>query len=157
MNLSRSLHFRVFGIVLTMIACAVGGAFSIVWMQQQINRTAVRCQGIEREMEEVLRKLRYLDERIASFHQPVALQAKVAGRLRPAEQNQIVWVRAPQPIDGGVYSRRDGEAFSRGIDEPIFSRSSNPKTLNRFLYVTDHFHALPPIRQRSLSGDSSGL
>ncbi len=112
MNLSRSLHFRVFGIVLTMIACAVGGAFSIVWMQQQINRTAVRCQGIEREMEEVLRKLRYLDERIASFHQPVALQAKVAGRLRPAEQNQIVWVRAPQPIDGGVYSRRDGEAFS---------------------------------------------
>ena len=84
----------------------------IVWMQQQINRTAVRCQGIEREMEEVLRKLRYLDERIASFHQPVALQAKVAGRLRPADQNQIVWVRTPKVEDRGVYTRRMTEVSS---------------------------------------------
>ena len=112
MNLSRSLHMRVFSIVLTMIACAVGSAFCIVWMQQQINRTAVHCQGIEREMEEVLRKLRYLDERIASFHQPVALQAKVAGRLRPADQNQIVWVRAPQVEDRGVYTRTASEVSS---------------------------------------------
>lgn len=112
MNLSCALHFRIFGIVLIMIACSVGGAFAIVWMQQQINRTAVRCQGIEREMEEVLRKLRYLDERIASFHQPVALQAKVAGRLRPADQNQIVWVRTPQVEDRGIYTRRMTEVSS---------------------------------------------
>ena len=104
MTVSRTLRLRIFCIVLTMIACAVGSAFSIVWMQQQINRTAVHCQGIEREMEEILRKLRYLDERIASFHQPVALQARVAGRLRPAEVNQIVWVRPTVPEDRGIFA-----------------------------------------------------
>lgn len=115
MTLSRSTRFRVFAIALTMLASTVGAAFSVVWMQQQINRTATRCQGIEREMEEVLRKLRYLDERIASFHQPVALQAKVAGRLRPADDSQIVWVRAPQPLDRGVYARSPADAPSSEV------------------------------------------
>lgn len=105
MKLSSSTRLRLLAVVITMIACSVGGAFSIVWMQQQINRTAVGCQRIEREMEVVLRKLRFLDERIASFLQPVALQAKVAGRLRPADDNQIVWARTEPLQDNGAFTR----------------------------------------------------
>jgi len=80
-------------LILAMIAVTVGSAFTIVWMQQQISRTAQQSQALEAQLAETTRKLRYLDERIATVHQPVVLQGRVAGVLRPSTDNQIVWVR----------------------------------------------------------------
>jgi len=71
----------------------VSSAVAVVWMQQQISRTARNGQKLEAQLAETSRKLRYLDERIATVHQPVVLQGRVAGVLRPSSDNQIVWVR----------------------------------------------------------------
>lgn len=91
-------------IVIVMIAVTVSSAFSVVWMQQQISRTAQRSQSLENQLAETTRKLRYLDERIATFHQPVVLQGKVAGVLRPSADHQIVWVRERELSTGRAYA-----------------------------------------------------
>ena len=107
MNLSSQTRNRIFFMTIVAIAIAVVSAFAIVWMQQQINRTAKHSQQIEREMEETMRRLRTLDERIASLHQPVVLQGKVAGVLRPSLENQIVWVEDRQVGTGRTYVATD--------------------------------------------------
>ena len=114
MNLSAQTRNRLFCMVVVMIAIAVASAFGIVWMQQQINRTAKHSQQIEREMEETMRRLRYLDERIASLHQPVVLQGKVAGVLRPSLENQVVWVEERQIATGRSYTT--AEPYEVSID-----------------------------------------
>ncbi len=79
--------------IMMMIIMTASCAFTIVWMQQQISRTASRTKQLEANLAETVRKLNYLDERIATMHQPVVLQGKVAGALRPSTESQIVWVR----------------------------------------------------------------
>ncbi|MFT4901682.1 MAG: hypothetical protein ACI81V_000957 [Lentimonas sp.] len=90
--------------VLAMIAITVTSAFAIVWMQQQISRTAQNSKSQEIELAEMVRKLRYLDERIATLHQPVVLQGKVAGVLRPSVDEQIVWVNERSVASGRAYA-----------------------------------------------------
>jgi hypothetical protein len=87
-----------------MIAITVMSAFAIVWMQQQISRTAQSSKEQEAKLAETVRKLRYLDERIATLHQPVVLQGKVAGILRPSMDNQIVWVNERSMASGRAYA-----------------------------------------------------
>jgi len=87
-------------LVFAMIFVTAASALSTVWLQQQISRTAERSRQVEDELAEVVRKLNFLDERIATIHQPVVLQGKVAGVLRPSAENQVVWVRE-QPVDSG--------------------------------------------------------
>jgi hypothetical protein len=102
-NISQKARGRFFFFIIAMIAVTVGSGFAIVWMQQQISRTAKRSQQVEAQLAETVRKLRYLDERIATMHQPVVLQAKVAGSLRPSLDNQIVWVRESNVPTGRAY------------------------------------------------------
>jgi len=97
-----------------MIAITVGSAFAIVWMQQQISRTAENSQLLESQLAETSRKLSYLDERIATVHQPVVLQGKVAGLLRPSTENQIVWVRENNLPTGRAYA--DSEPYKASMD-----------------------------------------
>jgi hypothetical protein len=87
-----------------MIVVTVGSAFAIVWIQQQISRTAQSSKALESQLAETSRKLRYLDERIAGYHQPVVLQGKVAGVLRPSVENQVVFVQERQLATGRSYA-----------------------------------------------------
>jgi hypothetical protein len=103
-NISQKARGRFFFFIIAMIAVTVGSGFAIVWMQQQISRTAKRSQEVESQLAETVRKLRYLDERIATMHQPVVLQGKVAGTLRPSLDNQIVWVRESNVPTGRAYA-----------------------------------------------------
>jgi hypothetical protein len=100
---SRNRRHTV-ALILAMVAITVISAFSIVWMQQQISRTAESSQKLESQLAETLRKLRFLDERIATYHQPVVLQGKVAGVLRPSLENQVVWVEERQLPSGRSYA-----------------------------------------------------
>ncbi|MDP4610753.1 MAG: hypothetical protein NWT02_06160 [Opitutales bacterium] len=95
---------RIYLLVVAMIAITVISAFTIVWMQQQISRTAQNSKENEAMLAETVRKLRYLDERIATMHQPVVLQGKVAGVLRPSMDNQIVWVNEHNVATGRAYA-----------------------------------------------------
>ena len=103
-NISQKARGRFFFFIIAMIAVTVGSGFAMVWMQQQISRTAKRSQEVESQLAETVRKLRYLDERIATMHQPVVLQGKVAGALRPSLDNQIVWVRESNVPSGRAYA-----------------------------------------------------
>ena len=103
-NISQKARGRFFFFIIAMIAVTVGSGFAIVWMQQQISRTAKRSQEVESQLAETVRKLRYLDERIATMHQPVVLQGKVAGTLHPSLDNQIVWVRESNVPTGRAYA-----------------------------------------------------
>ncbi|MGB0334698.1 MAG: hypothetical protein ACPGGN_05035 [Opitutales bacterium] len=95
---------RVATLIFTLILVTVGSAFSIVWMQQQISRTAQNSKQFESKLAETARKLRFLDERIAGYQQPVVLQGKVAGVLRPSLEDQIVWVQERQLASGRTYT-----------------------------------------------------
>ncbi|HBM85375.1 MAG TPA: hypothetical protein DD423_01035 [Opitutae bacterium] len=103
-QITHKTRGRIYCLIVAMIAITVGSGFAIVWMQQQISRTAQHSQKTEALLAETVRKLRYLDERIATMHQPVVLQAKVAGTLRPSMDNQIVWVRESNAPSGRAYA-----------------------------------------------------
>lgn len=103
-SMSSQSRKQIYMLVISMIAITVMSAFSIVWMQQQISRTAQNSKENEAKFGETVRKLRYLDERIATMHQPVVLQGKVAGVLRPSIDNQIVWVNEQNVANGRAYA-----------------------------------------------------
>lgn len=104
MKLSPKTRSRSIALVLFIAAITVGSAFAIVWTQQQISRTAQSSKQIEADLAEMVRKIGFLDERIATLHQPVILQGRVAGTLRPSMENQIVWVREQEMPTGRAYA-----------------------------------------------------
>ena len=55
-------------------------------------------------MTEINRRLSYVNEKIATMHQPIVLQSKVADTLRPSLENQIVWVRERESPSGRTYA-----------------------------------------------------
>ena len=95
---------NVISLILAMVTVTFSCAFAIVWIQQQISRTALSSKHFESRLAETSRKLRYLDERIAGFHQPVVLQGKVAGTLRPSVEDQVVFVEERQLATGRAYA-----------------------------------------------------
>ena len=103
LQLSSRARKHVILLILVMVTVIVGSAFAIVWMQQQISRTAQSSKRFESQLAETSRKLRFLDERIAGYHQPVILQGKVAGVLRPSVEDQVVFVEERQLATGRTY------------------------------------------------------
>ena len=104
LQLSSRARKHVILLILVMVTVIVGSAFAIVWMQQQISRTAQSSKRFESQLAETSRKLRFLDERIAGYHQPVILQGKVAGVLRPSVEDQVVFVEERQLATGCTYA-----------------------------------------------------
>ncbi|MBT64038.1 hypothetical protein QEH52_15045 [Coraliomargarita sp. SDUM461003] len=104
LKLSPKARKHVIALIFSMVVVTLGSAFAIVWMQQQISRTAQNSKQLESQLAETSRKLRYLDERIASYHQPVVLQSKVAGVLRPSVEDQVVFVQEQQLATGRTYA-----------------------------------------------------
>ncbi len=87
--------FRSSFLILTssIIIIVAVAAFSIVWLQQEINQTARSSLILDNQLGDIIGKIRYLDEKISKFHQPVVLQGKVAKSLRPSKESQVVWIR----------------------------------------------------------------
>ena len=115
LKLSDKARKQVTLLILAMITVTVGSAFAIVWMQQQISRTAQSSKHFESQLAETSRKLRYLDERIAGNHQPVVLQGKVAGILRPSVEDQVVFVEERQLATGRAYAVSQPYEVSMGL------------------------------------------
>ena len=80
-----------------------GGSFSLLWIQHEVSKVAKQTVLLEKRHQEMLRKLDYLDERIANAHQPIILQSKVSNRLVPIMDKQIVWVESTASGAGSVY------------------------------------------------------
>ena len=103
-RLSQKNRSQITYLIIVMIAVTVFSGFALVWMQQQISRTAQRSQKVEAEMDEINRRLSYVNEKIATMHQPIVLQSKVADTLRPSLENQIVWVRERETLNRRTYA-----------------------------------------------------
>jgi hypothetical protein len=115
LNLSSKARKQVAVLILAIGAVIVTSSFAIVWMQQQISRTAQSSKQFESELAETTRKLRFLDERIAGYHQPVVLQGKVAGILRPSVEDQVVFVQERQLATGRSYAVSQPYEVSMGL------------------------------------------
>ena len=114
LQISYRARKHVILLILVMVTVVVGSAFGIVWLQQQISRTAQSSKRFESQLAETSRKLRFLDERIAVYHQPVVLQGKVAGVLRPSVEDQVVFVEERQLATGRTYAV--SQSYESSID-----------------------------------------
>ena len=89
--------------VICLLTVIGGGSFSLLWIQHEVSKVAKQTVLLEKRHQEILRKLNYLDERIANAHQPIVLQSKVSNRLVPIMDKQIVWVESTASGAGSVY------------------------------------------------------
>ena len=89
--------------VICLLTVIGGGSFSLLWIQHEVSKVAKQTVLLEKRHQEMLRKLDYLDERIANAHQPIILQSKVSNRLVPIMDKQIVWVESTTSGAGSVY------------------------------------------------------
>ena len=93
-----------FGVMIVCILSIVGGgSFSLLWIQHEVSKVAKQTVLLEKRHQEMLRKLDYLNERIANAHQPIVLQSKVSNRLVPIMDDQIVWVETTATGAGNAY------------------------------------------------------
>ena len=89
--------------VICLLTVVGGGSFSLLWIQHEVSKVAKQTVLLEKRHQEMLRKLDYLDERIANAHQPIVLQSKVSNRLVPIMDKQIVWVESTATGAGSAY------------------------------------------------------
>jgi hypothetical protein len=123
---SRQPKFRLqsFSIFFGVISLTVVSAFAIVWMQQTISRTAQKAVSLEADLAKKVDQLRYLDKRISTSHQPVTLQGKVTGSLRPAKDLQVVWVAERSSSQGRIYANAGSSPILQNL---AFFDRNNPR------------------------------
>ena len=114
-KISVSTRKKAIPIIVLMVIITLSSAFYIVWLQQQISRTAQSSKLLEADLAESSRKLRYTDERIARSHQPVVLQGKVTSTLRPLVKKQVVFVREREHATGRSYAISQSYEVSTGL------------------------------------------
>lgn len=103
-NTNKGALLFSFGImVICFLTVIGGGSFSLLWIQHEVSKVAKQTVLLEKRHQEMLRKLDYLDERIANAHQPIVLQSKVSNRLVPIMDKQIVWVETTASGAGSAY------------------------------------------------------
>lgn len=81
-----SLYFGLFFLV------SAGVSLSQVWIRQKIAEVGANLQSLERSLETVDQKNRYLDAKIAAVHHPEHLKRRIAAAFAPPEKYQIIWV-----------------------------------------------------------------
>ncbi len=113
MSSSTSRHFFVFTTV-CVICISAFSALGLIWLRQQISRTADRTNVVERQLVELDRRIGILNEQIAAATQPGIIQARVAGRLRPSRDFQVVFMQERVREDGFEYAVRD--PFETSVD-----------------------------------------
>ena len=85
------LRILILGMLIMLVSAA--GGISLVWMRQEISRSAASIMAKENELAGIKRSIRNLDSMIAAHHSPEALKAFAArinlGLISP-KQAQIV-------------------------------------------------------------------
>jgi hypothetical protein len=98
-----AMLFSLSVLLVCILTIVGGGSFSLLWIQHEVSKVAKQTVLLEKRHQEMLRKLDYLDERIANAHQPIVLQSRVSRRLAPILDKQIVWVETATSEAGSTY------------------------------------------------------
>lgn len=81
----------MFALLALLLAASAG--LGVVWMRQQITRTAHHVKTLEQQVAQVERSSSYLLSKIAEVHSPDFLKARTQGVLVPPSKEQVVWAK----------------------------------------------------------------
>lgn len=127
MSKSNGKGFKLGLILFSLLVFFVstGGALGVVWLRQQISRTAESCMVKEKELVVLQRKNIYLQSAIAQVHNPEYLKERVEGKLSVPSKNQIVWVNPAMLKNQNRYvatKGKGGQAMTKAFNESQYSR-----------------------------------
>jgi hypothetical protein len=91
-------------LVLLLLAEAAGGSLAIVRLRENGARMASDTIKLQRKIADATRQLQDTSARVAFEQNPDLLKARVAGRLGPIPDKNILWVRP------GISARTDAAA-----------------------------------------------
>ena len=91
------------------------GALGVVWMRQQITRSADKIKYYEMELQEIDRKKAFVDTRIAKAHSPENLIQRLGNRLVAPKSRQVVWVNETFRGDSNVLEQDLPTAPSKAV------------------------------------------
>lgn len=94
--MSRNKRVFKLGLIffsLLVFLISASGALGIVWLRQQISRTANDCILKEKELMALHRKNGYLQSMIAQMHNPQYLREKVGSKMALPNKQQVVWMK----------------------------------------------------------------
>lgn len=77
-------------VVLLTVFTAAGGGLGVVWLRQQITRSAQNSQLLEQELADLNRRNSFVATKISRTHHPEYLLGRVGNRLQPTREHQIV-------------------------------------------------------------------
>lgn len=104
---------------------STGGALGVVWLRQQISRTAESCMEKEKELVILQRKNIYLQSAIAHVHNPEYLKERVGGKLSVPSKKQIVWVNPAMAKEQNRYvaaKGKGGQAVAKAFNASQYNR-----------------------------------
>lgn len=88
----KTVQLGLVGLSLLIFLLSTGGALGLVWLRQQISRTAKSCIAKEKELAIIQRKNVYLHSIIAQVHNPEYLKERLESKLALPCKKQIVWM-----------------------------------------------------------------
>jgi hypothetical protein len=83
-------------LALLLLAEAAGGALAVTSLRQQWTKHAQSTRDLERQVDQITRKVRTFEAEVAEAQHPDLLAERIASRLAPPQPRQIFWVR-PAP------------------------------------------------------------
>lgn len=84
------------GLSLLLFLLSTAGALGLVWLRQQISRTAKSCIAKEKEIAIAQRKNSYLHSKIAQIHNPEYLKEQLESKFALPCKKQIVWMNSDE-------------------------------------------------------------
>ena len=90
-----ALYKQILTLLIMIAVVTVSGCLGLLWLRQKIEITAQATRTLEVEIAKEERKLRYIDSKIAEFHQPQYLEQQIRRlglKLKPPQADQIVYL-----------------------------------------------------------------
>lgn len=113
----------VFTLLALLLTASAG--LSVVWMRQQIMRTAQHAKTLEQQVAQVERKSSYLLSKIAEVHSPEFLKARTQGVLVAPTKSQVVWATLPQKPVSGRAVESASEPYSINFELAILATTTS--------------------------------
>ncbi len=103
--------YPIAALICAILVAAVLGGAGVLALRHQISTSARHTQEMQRSIDEVERRLNYLDTKIAKVNQPAYLRHRAAELgmvMEPPGRHQVVRLRERRMDEGAIAAREDG-------------------------------------------------
>ncbi len=114
------LYKQILTLLVVLAVVTVSGCLGLLWMRQKIEITAQATRQLEEEIVKEERRLQFLNNRIASIHQPQYLLKQIEKHrlpLHPPRADQIFYMDGV-PAYNRAYAREDRPEEKRRERDP---------------------------------------